>query len=323
MNKKLLIVYNKVTENACEDELDVLDQVRLVENACLELEYRVERMEMDLDLGKAITRIREIEPDILFNLVETLDNKGEFAFVATSVFSSLHIPYSGSPLVSMLLASNKVLAKQEIRRAGLPTPDWYKTTQTDQLDPQRRYILKPTWEEGSLGLDEASVFWGSDSQMINLTATKDRDHYFIEEYIEGREYNISMLAGKDGPEVLPLAEMQFFDYPDGKPRILGYSSKWKENSFEFIHTRRTFRVRKEDRDLNSLLVSLCKECWRLFELKGYVRVDFRVNHQGDPLIIDINANPCLSNSGGFAAACQQAGYSRTEMIRRIIEDVYR
>ncbi len=323
MKEKLLIVHNKVPENAGEDELDVLDQANLVENACLELGYLVERMEMDLDLAKAIARIREIQPALLFNLVETLDNKGEFAFVAASVFSSLHLPYSGSPLVSLLLASNKVLAKQELQRAGLPTPNWFSTVQTDQLYPDRSYILKPTWEEGSLDLDESSVFRGSDSLMKAIAAKKDRDHFFIEEYIEGREYNISMLADTDGPEVLPLAEMKFIDYPEGKPRILGYTSKWNENSFEYSHTRRTFEFRKEDRDLHSRLISLCKECWHLFGLKGYVRVDFRVTPEGAPLIIDINANPCLSTSGGFSAACQQAGYTVTEMIRRILEDAYR
>ncbi|MFH1161121.1 MAG: ATP-grasp domain-containing protein [bacterium] len=323
MKKKLLIVHNKIAENAGEDELDVLDQAKLVEDACLDLGYLVERMEMNLDLGKAILRIREIGPDILFNLVETLDNKGEFAFVATSVFSSLQLPYSGSPLVSMLLASNKVLAKQELRRAGLPTPNWYSMAQTDQLDPDRQYILKPTWEEGSLDLDDSSVFWGSDSRMKAIAGKKDRDHYFIEEYVDGREYNISMLAGREGPEVLPLAEMQFLDYPKGKPRILGYTSKWKENSFEYSHTRRTFEGRKEDRDLHTRLISLCKECWHLFSLKGYARVDFRVSLEGAPFIIDINANPCLSTSGGFSAACQQAGFTQTEMIRRILEDAYR
>jgi D-alanine-D-alanine ligase len=323
MQKKILIVHNKVPENAGPDEQDVLEQAKLVENACRELDYRVDQVDMDLDLGKAITRIREIRPDLIFNLVETLDNQGEFAFVATSVFSSLQIPFSGSPLVSILLASNKVLAKQELRRAGLPTPGWYPVTDTGHLDPAKRYILKPTWEEGSLGLDESSVFWGSDTRMTGIACSKDRDHYFIEEYVEGREYNISILAGKDGPEVLPLAEMQFLDYPEGKPKILGYASKWKENTFEFTHTRRTFTVREEDRELHTELVQLCKKCWHLFNLKGYVRVDFRISTGGDPFIIDINANPCLSSSGGFAAACQKAGIGATEMIRRILEDAYR
>ncbi|MFC2101689.1 ATP-grasp domain-containing protein, partial [Bacteroidota bacterium] len=151
-------------------------------------------------------------------------------------------------------------------------------------------------------------------------ATKSSEHYFIEEYIEGREFNISMLAGSGGAEVLPLAEMQFLDFPADKPRILGFRSKWEEDSFEYTHTTRSFDAGEEDRLLHLRMMELCEACWKGFGLIGYARIDFRVTEKGDPMIIDINANPCLSESGGFAAALKQAGYSFKEAVRRILED---
>ena len=48
--------------------------------------------------------------------------------------------------------------------------------------------------------------------------------------------------------------------------------------------------------------NLAVECWRLFDLAGYARVDFRVDSRGQPWILEINANPCLSPDAGFAAA---------------------
>ncbi|MBE0648688.1 MAG: ATP-grasp domain-containing protein [Bacteroidales bacterium] len=320
MKRKVVIVTNKLSEGAGADELDVLEQADMVANACEKLGYEVARMEMGLDLQSAISRIREEHPEMLFNLVESLDNKGEFAFIAASVFSSLGIPYSGTPVIPMFLASNKVLAKRELVRLGLPTPKWFGADEAALLDPRKRYILKPIWEEGSLDLDESSVFYGTDERMKETAASKSREHYFIEEYIEGREFNISILGGLDGPEVLPLAEMQFLDFPAGKPKILGYRSKWEEESFEYTHTTRTFQSGEQDRVLHLRLIELCEACWKGFGLKGYVRIDFRVTKEGEPLIIDINANPCLSHSGGFAAALEQAGYSFTEAIRRILAD---
>ena len=319
MKKKILIVTNKLSSNAGADELDVLEQAELVGSSCVKLGYEVARMEMGLNLETAIDQIRNAQPEILFNLVESLDNKGEFAFIAPSIFSSLGIPYSGSPVTPMFLTSNKVLAKRELVRLKLPTPQWVSVNETTSLDPDTHYILKPIWEEGSLDLDESSVFEGKDERMKEVAKSKSKAHYFIEEYIEGREFNISILAGSNGPEVLPPAEMEFRDFPAGKPKILGYQSKWDEQSFEYSHTSRTFQAREKDKALHTRLVGLCEACWSGFGLKGYARIDFRVTEDGIPLIIDINANPCLSLSGGFAAALDQAGYSFTEAVRRILE----
>ncbi|MBL7138015.1 MAG: ATP-grasp domain-containing protein [Bacteroidales bacterium] len=323
MKRKILIATNKLLPDAGADEQDVLEQANMVGNACQELGYTVARMEMDLDLQQASTRIREEQPDILFNLVESLGNKGEFAFIATSLFSSLAIPYSGSPVIPMFLTSNKVLAKREMQRLGLHTPHGFSVNDTDILDPSERYLLKPIWEEGSLDLDESSVFNGNNERMKGAAGSKSKEHYFIEEYIEGREFNISILAGPNGPEVLPLAEMEFLDFPAGKPRILGYRSKWNEQSFEYTHTSRNFRAREKDRALHAKLVDMSEACWQGFGLRGYARVDFRVSEEGIPAIIDINANPCISLSGGFAAALNQAGYSFTEAIQRILADAVR
>jgi len=320
MKQKILVIINKLSTDAGADELDVLEQADLVGNACRELGYEVAQIEMDMDLQATITKIRKESPSIIFNLVESLDNKGEFAFIAPSVFSSLGIPYSGSPVIPMFFASNKVLAKRELARLGLPTPDWAGVKGTSILEPVKRYILKPVWEEGSLDLDESSVFYGSDERMKEVAARKSNEHYFIEEYIEGREFNISILAGPDGPEVLPVAEMQFLDFPAGKPRILGFRSKWDEQSFEYTHTTRTFRASERDSILHLRLKELCEACWKGFGLKGYARVDFRVTDEDIPVIIDINANPCLSGSGGFAVAIEEAGYSFVEAIGRILGD---
>jgi D-alanine-D-alanine ligase len=164
---------------------------------------------------------------------------------------------------------------------------------------------------------------GSDARFIQKIIRKSRQHYFIEEFIEGREFNISILYGAEGPEVLPLAEMTFHDYPDDKPRMMGYKSKWDDKSFEYTHTRRTFRLKKEDGPLKQELISICKKCWNELGFKGYVRIDFRVTKQSVPLVIDINLNPCLSESGGFMAASKKKGLAFEEVIARVLEDAMR
>jgi D-alanine-D-alanine ligase len=164
---------------------------------------------------------------------------------------------------------------------------------------------------------------GSDHDFISRISRKSLHHYFIEEFIEGREFNISILYGANEPEVLPLAEMTFIGYPEDKPKMMGYKSKWDDKSFEYSHTRRTFRLSGKDKPLKKDLIAICKKCWNELGLKGYVRIDFRVTKQSEPLVIDINLNPCLSESGGFMAASKKKGLTFDQVIARVLEDATR
>jgi D-alanine-D-alanine ligase len=67
------------------------------------------------------------------------------------------------------------------------------------------------------------------------------------------------------------------------------------------------------------LRELARQCWQLFALRGYARVDFRVDPQGRPWVLEVNTNPCLSPDAGFLAAAAQAGLSPMDVIRRIVE----
>jgi D-alanine-D-alanine ligase len=320
MSKSALILFNRISANPKDDELDVLDQVKIVSEALVKLKYKVTEYQIDLNLSKAVKDIRKIGPDFIFNLAETLDNKGEFAYIPAAILTHLNIPFSGNPLIPLFFAANKVLAKEQLTNIGIKTPAWATLDKLSKLRKDRKYILKPTWEEGSLGLDEDSVFDGSDKKFIEKISKKNKHYFFVEEFIEGREFNVSIIGTKDGPVVLPIAEMTFLKYPEGKPRIMGYTAKWKEDSFEYSHTRRTFKLPAKDNDIRAEIEKICKKCWNSFGFKGYVRIDFRMGADRIPLVIDLNLNPCISESGGFIAATQKAGYKFVDVIRQIVEE---
>jgi D-alanine-D-alanine ligase len=223
----------------------------------------------------------------------------------------------------MFISSNKVLAKKELHRIGIPTPSWLMTNELQKIKKNRKYILKPTWEEGSLGLDEDSIFNGSDKGFLKTLETKNKNYYFIEEFVDGREFNVSIIGTKEGPKVLPIAEMTFRKFPEGKPRIMGYTAKWKENSFEYKNTRRTFSIPSSDNDIKEKIIAICKKCWNEIGFKGYVRIDFRLSEKRVPYVIDLNLNPCISPSGGFVAASEKAGYKFREVIEMILEEALR
>jgi D-alanine-D-alanine ligase len=319
MNNLAVILFNRISDHPGDDELDVLEQVEIVEKALKELGMKVKQVQLDLNLKQAVATLKKLDPLVVFNLAETIENHGEFAYMAPALLTHLNIPYTGSPVIPMFFASNKVRAKIEMKRLGIPTPAWFEMDQLRKLDKKKKYIVKPIWEEGSLGLDEDCIFAGDDQAFIAKISKKDKNYFFVEEFVEGREFNISIIAGKKGPEVLPFAEMTFINYPKDKPKIMGYTAKWNEDSFEYSHTCRTFEIKKMDPALISRMQQICKKTWNAFGLKGYVRLDFRIDKQARPYVIDINANPCLSGSGGFMAASEQAGLDIPQIMRRIVE----
>ena len=138
--------------------------------------------------------------------------------------------------------------------------------------------------------------------------------------------NSSMAASSTSPcwtvppdPILPPGEMDFSTFPEGKPRIIGHRAKWHEDSFEYNNTPRSFHVQEHDRSLVEQLKRLALDCWQVFDLRGYVRVDFRVDRTGQPWILEVNANPCLSPDAGYAAALDEAGISYDEAVQRIVE----
>ncbi len=143
----------------------------------------------------------------------------------------------------------------------------------------------------------------------------------IQEFIDGREFNISVLKGENGPVVMPPAEMVFHNYHSGKPKIVDFKAKWVSDSFEYVNTIREFPGKKLNRALNESIREMTLKCWHVFGLKGYARVDMRVDKNDIPYVIEVNANPCLSPDSGLVAATTEAGIPFTEVLLWIINDL--
>jgi D-alanine-D-alanine ligase len=318
--KKVLILINELSDNPTSDEQDVLDQADLVAETLELLGYTTARGRMGLNLQLAKRVIIESGADFVFNLVESIDNKAELVYLPPALLQSVRVPFSGSGADAMLLTSNKPLAKKFMRSHNIATPGWFTSTEFLKGDHKGTFIVKPLFEDASVGIDDSSVFDGSDHKAISVYRERFGDKFFVEEFIEGREFNISVIGASSGPVVLPPAEIIFTDFPDSKPNIVGYKAKWDADSFEFNNTPRTFDFDKSDSELIENLKEITASCWNLFDLKGYARVDFRVSKSGDPYVLEINANPCISPDSGFYAATQKAGYKFTEIVDMILND---
>ena len=320
MKRKIVIVHNKIQSDA-PDVVDVLEQRDLVCAACVQLGYDTACLDIGDDLKQDFIHLKNLEPDLVFHLVEDVWGKGELVYFGAAILTAENIPYTGNPLEALFLTANKVLAKQMMRLHGLPTAEFFSTKELDKLNTSKTYIAKPIREDASINIHANFVFKTSEKNKMEQIKQLPASHFFIEEFIDGREFNISILANADEPEVLPLAEIEFLQYFDDKPKILDYDTKWNETSAGYNNTVRSFDTLDDKPLLKNTLIKLCKKTWQVFNLHGYARIDFRVDANDNIFILEINANPCIAPDSGFVAAVEHAGYTHEEMIERILNDI--
>ena len=316
-------MHQVVTETASIDDLDVLVQRDAIVAALVRLGHQIEVLPISLNLESARQQLFERAPALVFNLVESLGGTDRLVGLAILMLEALQIPFTGADSFSTLVTANKLLAKERLRELGLPTPDWLTLQPGDNESKAKEirtadWIIKPTLEHASFGIVDQSVVSAQHAgdlrqECARRTQASGRPH-FAEAYIDGREFNLSLL----NRQVLPPAEIDFVGFPAGKPKIVGRSAKWDVDSFEYNQTPRRFEFPDADEPLLEELAVLAVGCWDGFGLRGYARVDFRIDRQGRPLILEINTNPCLSPDAGFAAAVAEAGWTFDVAIQRIV-----
>ncbi len=323
---KVAVLHSEVIAGGCKDEDDVLVQAGVVSGALSMLGYEPALMSFSGDIGAMADKLRVLAPAFVFNLVETVKGAGRLIYLAPAVLDLVGVSYTGAVTEAVFLTSNKIVAKQFLAGSGIRTPPWLSAGSLRRGSPvtDGAYIIKSVWEHASIGLDDQATVIAShpDELLLELQGRKEKlgGEGFAEAFIEGREFNLSLLAARTGPEVLPPAEIRFDAFPPEKLKVVGYAAKWEPESFEYRRTPRRFDFPEEDAPLLEELERIARDCWELFALRGYARVDFRVDASGRPWVLEVNTNPCLSPDAGFAAAAEQAGISFEQVIERIVAD---
>ncbi len=261
--------------------------------------------------------------DTVVNLVESPPGMPAFQCEAAAAFEGLGVKITGSSAATIRATTDKeatrrVLAGHGVAVApgGLLDPDHPEILAT--VPPP--WILKPAHEDASLGLDDGAVTSDRSHAVARARDLKRRfggQEILVEHLLPGREFNIAILDGDSGPEVLPAAEMTYVDFPQDRPRILGWEAKWDQSSFAY---RNTVRVFLDDRE-SALIDDLARtahRAWTACGLAGYGRVDIRLDEDGRPCVLEVNANPCIAPDAGFAAATAAAGIEPTEVVHRIL-----
>jgi D-alanine-D-alanine ligase len=303
-------------------DTDIPGRVRAV-RAVLEKRHTVVPVLFSLEI---YSYLKADNFDVLFNMCEGFgdDNIGE-AYIA-GLLGNLDIPFTGADFFTLALCMDKVRAKQILRYHGLPTPEFQvfrSRDAADELTFQYPLILKPCYEDASIGIYQDSVVRDARSFRNKLADLFDtfEQPVLAEEYIEGRELNISLIGPPDNPEVLPVSEIAF-DLPETFNRIVCYEAKWVKDSIPYTRTPAVCPATLSD-TLLSNVQDLASKAYTVFRCRDYARVDMRVKEtdvgEGRPSIIEINPNPGMYLDSGFVKSAAAAGMDYEALCYKLLE----
>jgi D-alanine-D-alanine ligase len=271
---------------------------------------------------QSLAAVGRANGDLIFNLTESYAGDDTKDMNIAAYLDLLGCEYTGAGPHALYLAQDKALAKKIFAFHGIRTP-YFATSYRGKLDHSHDIsfplIVKPTSEDGSIGIDASSVV-GSVKELM------EKIHYIheefdapalIEEYIEGREIYAAIL-GNENPEALPMVELDLSKLPEGTPRIAGKEVKW-ETETEAYKVTKSAPVEDLDEEMVKKLSDTAIAAYQALKLRDYGRIDMRLTEKGDVYVIEANPNPWLSTGAEFVMAARKAGKTYNQLVGEIVD----
>ncbi|MDQ6717774.1 MAG: hypothetical protein M3Z17_05430 [Gemmatimonadota bacterium] len=296
-------------------EVVLLEAIEAVEVALQKWAKEVVRVPVTGD-GRWVERVRKGKFDLVFNLCEGIDGLPQFEPRVISALELIGVPFTGNSSWTTAITLRKHVINGILDRAGLPVPKFSVAHRGEKIVPVGfPAICKPAAEDASVGIEQRSVVRSTKAlnERVN-TMLENWDEILIQRYVDGREVNVGIL----GDRALPIAEIDFKRMPEGMWRIVSYRSKWETGSDEDLGAKPTCPA-PLSKHAAAELVEISLAAWKAVGGVGYGRVDLRIDADGRPWILEVNANPDISPDAGLARMAGVAGMDYPALIKNICE----
>ncbi|MDR1726367.1 MAG: ATP-grasp domain-containing protein [Acidobacteriota bacterium] len=277
-------------------------------------------------LGDLIGELKGLAPKFVFNLLEEIDGDCGMEMAAAGLLELMQIPFTGSDSFSLGLALRKYHAKLALDAAGVPVPRGVLCAPGDEDALSSSggalrlpLIVKPVREDASLGVNSDSVCRRPEEvrRQVGYVHEVYRQEALVEEYIDGREFNVSVIGGTgpgdEAPEVLAIAEIDFSGMPEEEPKIVSYRAKWDEGSPMYRSTTPVCPAPLSRRQ-EGLIKEIAIQSYQVIGCRDYGRVDMRMDAEGSPYVLEVNPNPDLAPEAGFARAVRASGRTYQDVV---------
>ncbi|MFA9558503.1 M20/M25/M40 family metallo-hydrolase [Evansella sp. AB-rgal1] len=320
---KIAIVYNRESQavinlfGTLNREKYGLQTIKNIREALIAGGHQVKTFEGDKNI---ITKLEDFMPSVIsgerpglvFNLSYGIQGKGRYMHVP-GILEMLGVPYVGSGPETHALALDKVVTKMILIQRGLPTP---KFTVLDKPDSPMvdtlvyPLIVKPKDEAVSFGL---KIVHNEEELRAGVQTIYDmfNSPTLVEEYIEGREVNVALLGNGPTLEALPPVELVF---GEGE-QIYTYEDK-KNQSGRTVEKVCPAPLSEEE---TNKIQQLAIDTFNSLGCYDSARVDFRIDKQGNPYILEVNSMASLGSDGSFVYAAGKIGYSYNDIMNKLID----
>jgi len=254
--------------------------------------------------------LTELEKLKDFNLVFiALHGEEGESGILQSKMDELGIYYTGSGFEACKNSWDKEICKNILRQHKLPTPDFfaYKTFQEiieskNKIEEQFQegVFIKPCKEGSSIDIIKVTDFSKSDLEKIKVDLVDRERKFLVERFIEGREFTVGFLNDHILEPLEIITKREFYDY----------EAKYDDDETQII---------KADLDENDLdtLKEIAANCFNVFGLSRWGRVDILQDQKGNFFILELNTVPGMTDHSLFPYAASLKGFSFDELVNEI------
>ena len=340
---KILVCYNEPTRyyenyigkncHSTEEDIDLSESnfsenLELIVSSLQKHFTNIETLPVTMDVTKTIKQLNEIAPDIVFNFVESIEGNSHFESYFTGLYDILDISYTGNNALTLGNCLIKTRTKQILDGFGIKTPNYVlckynKKIITANIHLEYPLIAKLVHEDASIGISEYSVINNERElkKRLSFLFNNYKQDVLVEEYIEGRELNVSILGNK----ALPISEITFNNLPADYPKIITYEAKWSPDSIYYKNTIPScpaFLDIKTENKVKDIAIL----AFNALGCRDYARVDIRLDKHNIPYVIEVNPNPDISFDSGYVRSAMAADISYDNLLLKLanyaIERIY-
>ena len=281
--------------------------------------------EISLMTGKAVWKAL-LNKDIDASLIDTKKGfvnqitKNDFASVwialhgsdgedgkIQSLLETMDIRYTGSGPLSCALTMNKLFTKRLLLQNGFKTPDFKLVESIDQFEEvveslELPFILKPCSQGSSIGVSIIKNKNDFDREFQVLEQLND--WVIAESYLLYAEYTAAFLNEK----ILPLIKID-----PTHERFYNYEAKYFSEDTKYICPSGLVP------EVESKIKKSCLNACKLFDIRGWGRIDFFIDQYDEPVILEINTVPGMTVHSLVPMAASEVGIDFDQLCLDILE----
>jgi D-alanine-D-alanine ligase len=276
------------------------------------------------DLMHLVNRLREFQPDLVFNCAEGFHGDAQLDYVFPALLEAEGFPYTGAPPIALLTTRDKAMSKQVLAFHGIKVPGFatYHVGQEVREPPSLRFplIVKPLQEDASEGIARASVVQtlAALAERVAFVHQRFAQPAIAEEFVEGRELYVGAIGNGDRLQLLPVVELVFDpERTRREERIATKMAKW---DVEYRERKGIKNVIAEGISAEAMdrIEAMSRAAFRALWLRDYARFDIRLTPDGEAWVIEANANPFISFGHDMANAAERAGMTYHDFVERLV-----